>query len=239
VTAAIAFAAPAPAVSPESAALWWARITRRGADPVEHSLVAVNSDRFPAGTPVDLSALDARGRRPAGWLVDVRYRACDGAVVRIDVADTVAEPGLPIWFTETHHAGASIPTVTLTACTGGPTAPGALVPPRCRGTGPQLGSIRWQLRSGLVEGLTVAAPYRGQRIGRLLAVAADGLRCLRGWPALHADGRLTDPAADWLAASPAYWRPRLTARTHHLADVDPEAPTGVERLLADLPSRLL
>jgi GNAT superfamily N-acetyltransferase len=187
VTAAIALAPPVPAPCPDQAGVWWARITRRSTDPVEHSLVAVNSDRFPAGTPVDLSALDARGRRPAGWLVDLRYRTRDGAVVRIDVADTVADPGLPIWFTETHHGGAAIPAVTLTASTGGVVAPGALVPPQHGGAGRHLGSLRWQLRSGLVDTLTVSPAQRGRGIGRLLTVAADALCTLRGWPALDGE----------------------------------------------------
>jgi hypothetical protein len=183
VTAAIALAPPVPAGCPDPAAVWWARITRRSTDPVEHSLVAVDSRRFPAGTAVDLSALDARGRRPAGWLADLRYRARDGAVVRIDVADTVADPRLPVWFTETHHAGAAIPSVTLTASTGGPTPPRALVPPRHSGAGRRLGSLRWQLRSGLVDTVTVLPDVDGRPIGRLLAVTADALCTLRGWPA--------------------------------------------------------
>src|SRR5205807_1306910 len=107
---------------------------RRATAPVEHSLVAVASDRFPAGTPVDLSALDSRGRRPAGWLVDVRYRAADGAVVRIDAR---TGPVLPDdaprprpCFTEVHHAGAAMPAVTLHAYTGVPGGPaGALLAP--------------------------------------------------------------------------------------------------------------
>lgn len=212
-TAAIALAPLAPAVRPDPTAVWWARITRRCTDPVEHSLVAVNSDRFPAGTPVDLSALNARGRRPTGWLVDLRYRTRDGAVVRIDVSETVADPGLAVWFTESHHAGAAIPTVTLTASTGGPTAPGALVPPHAGRPGRQLGSIRWQLRSGLVDAVTVLPDLRGQRIGRLLAVTADALCTLRGWPALQGD------AAE---------RP-----------LPGSAPSAVERLMGDRVTRLI
>jgi GNAT superfamily N-acetyltransferase len=211
VTAALALVHPSPA--PEPTGVWWARITRRGTAPVEHSLVAVCSDRFPAGTPVDLSALNARGRRPAGWLVDLRYRAADGAVVRIDVADTVADPGLPVWFTETHHSGAAIPAVTLAAGTGGSIAPGSLVTPQHAAAGRPLGSLRWQLRSGLVDSLTVHPDAEGRRIGRLLVVAAGALATLRGWPALTGD--LTEHAA---AA---------------------ERPTGVERMLSDRVTRLI
>jgi hypothetical protein len=211
VTAALALVHPFPA--PEPTGVWWARITRRGTAPVEHSLVAVQSDRFPAGTPVDLAALNARGRRPTGWLVDVRYRTADGAVVRIDVADTVADPGVPVWFTESHHSGAAIPTVTLTAATGGSIPPGALVPPQSTGTGWQLGSIRWQLRSGLVDTITVHPDPRGRRIGRLLPVAAGALATLRGWPALTGDLTERAPADD--------------------------RPTGVERMLHDRVTRLI
>lgn len=200
--------APADRIS----AVWWARITRRGTDPVEHSLVAVHSGRFPAGTPVDLSALDARGRRPAGWLADVRYRTTDGAVVRIDVADTVADLRMPLWFTETHHAGARIPAVTLAVHTGGGVAAGALLPPQGR-RGTRLGSVRWQLRSGLVDTVDVEPAFRGRGTDRLLSAAATTLAMRRGWPALTGD----------LAERPSV----------------PDGPTGVERLLADLLTRVI
>jgi hypothetical protein len=213
VTAAIALAPPVPAPCTDPAGVWWARISRRSTDPVEHSLVAVNSDRFPAGTPIDLSALNARGRRPAGWLVDLRYRTRDGAVVRIDVAETVADPRLPIWFTESHHGGAAIPAISLTASTGGAVAPGALVAPLHDGAGHQLGSIRWQLRSGLVESLTVSPAQRGRGIGRLLTVAANALCTLRGWPGL--DGEPVE------------------------CSVPAAAPTPVERLMGDRVPRLI
>jgi hypothetical protein len=209
VTAAIALAPLAPDVRPDPAAIWWARITRRGTDPVEHSLVAVNSHRFAAGTPVDLSALNARGRRPAGWLVDIRYRTADGAVVRMDVAEAVTD--VPVWFTETHHAGVCIPTVTLAAFTGGPVDPGALVFPQQPRGARQLGALRWQLRSGLVD--TVSVAERGRNLGRLLAVTAATLATLRGWPAPHGD--LTE---------------RLAPADHR---------SGVERLVGDRVTRLI
>ena len=104
--------------------VWFARLAHRasGGAP-EHSVVVVNSDRFPTGTPVDLSGQDSRGRRPAGWLVDVRYRACDGHVLRIEVAETVATPAPPLWFAEICHATSNVPTVSLLAFAGtGPAA---------------------------------------------------------------------------------------------------------------------
>jgi hypothetical protein len=202
-TAALAVPAGAPAPRPDPG-VWWARIARCLADPAEHSLVAVLSDRFPPGTPVDLSALDARGRRPAGWLVDLRYRARDGAVVRLDVAGELSD--LPVWFTETHHAGAPIPAVTLAAHVGGDVPPGSLLAPLSR---PAAGRLRWQLRSGLVEDLTVEPGSAG--IHRLLPVAASALAVLRGWPPLLGDFRATEPVMR----------------------------RGVERLVGDLPARLL
>lgn len=229
---------PAPSAPPETPAVWWARIARRCADPVEHSLVAVNSDRFPDGTPVDLAALGAHDRRPSGWLVDLRYRAADGAVVRIDVAMSVAEPGVPLWFTVVHHAGDPVPAASLLAFAGEHCPPGALVQPQdVPGHGARLqdrvGELRWQLRSGLVESVSVEHDWRRRGIGRVLATVAEALRVLRGWPPLVADGRLTDDAAAWLATSPAYWRARLSPRTHHLpAEADPLTVTGVARLLA-------
>jgi len=205
-----ALAAPALAAAPRPAgSVWWARITRRGVAPVEHSLVAVGSGRFPGGTAVDLSALNARGRRPTGWLVDVRYRATDGAVVRIDVAAEPAPAGPAPWFTESHHAGDPIPAVTLAAHAGGGVPEGTLVAPREQGT--VLGAIRWQLRSGLVEAITVPSGLPTPGIERMLPAVADVLAVLRGWPRPHGDLRITEPAV----------------------------PRGVERLVGDLPARLV
>jgi hypothetical protein len=169
--------------------------------------VAVASGRFPAGTPVDLSALNARGRRPAGWLVDLRYRAGDGTAVRLDPSPDLG--ALPLWFTETHHAGAAIPAVTLAACVGGDVAPGSIAAPRPAGT--LVGRLRWQLRSGLVEGLAVEPAFRGAAVDRLLPVAAGTLATLRGWPFPHGELRAAEPAVR----------------------------RGVERLVGDLPARLI
>jgi hypothetical protein len=180
-------AAPALVSAPRPASIWWARVTRRSLVPIEHSLIAVDSDRFRAGTPVDLSALDARGRRPTGWLVDVRYRTANGAVVRIDLADHLTEE--PVRIAEMHHAGAAIPAVSLAAFT---TTGGEL-----------LGALRWQLRSGLVESLTVAP--RGAGTGRLLAVTADALATLRGWPRPHGDRSGHRPSAIGAPASNGWW----------------------------------
>jgi hypothetical protein len=225
-----------PATSSDT--VWIARLAHRtlaGTD--EHSLVLVNSDRFPAGTPVDYSDRDARGRRPAGWLVDVRYRACDGRILRIDVSDAVAAPAPPLWFAEIAHATSGVPSASLVAFAGGGHPPGALVgPPDVARRGlrmsDRVGEIRWWIRSGVVDTVTVEPAFRRQGIGRVLTMAAEGLRLVRGWAPLTTDGRLTDSGAAWLAGAPSYWRPRLTERSAHLPPGDePEGPTGVARLL--------
>jgi len=127
-------------------------------------------------------------------------------LLRLDVSPEIA--GLSLWFTETHHAGAQIPAVTLAAHLGGDVPPGSLLAPR---PGTPAGTLRWQLRSGLVEGLTVVPGLRADRIGRLLPIAARALAVLRGWPPLHGDLRAAGPVAR----------------------------TGVERLVGDLPARLI
>ena len=226
-----------PAV-PATDTVWIARLAHyvpSGND--EHSLVLVNSDRFPAGTPVDCSDHDCRGRRPTGWVVDVRYRACDGHVLRIEVSDAVACPAPPLWFAEIAHATSGVPTVSLVAFAGGAYPAGALVGPhhvarRGLRMSDRVGEIRWWTRSGVVETVTVEPVFRRQGIGRVLTTAAEGLRLVRGWAPLTTDGRLTDSGAAWLAGAPAYWRPRLTERSAHLPPGDePEGPTGVARLL--------
>ncbi len=231
-------AQPLPVPAPETTSLWWARLLRRNPGrPLEYSLVAVNSDRFPDGTPVDMTAVDARGRRPAGWQVDVRHRAADGRVVRIEVADEVADRCPPMWFAEVHHASSPVPCTSLLAFRGSAFRPGALVGPHelaAAGVAPtdRIAEVRWWTRSGLVDTVNVSPVYRQRGVARTLVTAAEGLRFLRGWAPLRSDGRLTDAGAEWLRSAPPAWRPRLTERTEVLPDADvDEGPTGVARLL--------
>ncbi|MGY1698596.1 hypothetical protein [Geodermatophilus sp. SYSU D00766] len=223
--------------APETTALWWARLLRRGPGPVEYSLVAVNSDRFPDGTPVDMTAVDARGRRPAGWQVDVRHRAADGRVVRIDVAEEISDRCPPMWFAEVHHASSPVPCTSLLAFRGTAFRPGALVglhEVAAAGVAPtdRIAEVRWWTRSGLVDDVTVEPVYRRRGVAQTLLTAAEGLRFLRGWAPLRSDGRLTDAGADWLEQAPPAWRPRLAERSEVLPDADAEEElTGVARLL--------
>jgi GNAT superfamily N-acetyltransferase len=228
---------PLPVPAAGTTALWWARLLRRGPGPVEYSLVAVASDRFPDGTPVDMTAVDARGRRPAGWQVDVRHRAGDGRVARIDVAGELSERCPPMWFTEVTHPSSAVPAVSLLAFRGTAFRAGSLVGPHelaAAGVrvGDRIAEVRWWIRSGLVDTVSVSPAHRGRGVARTLVTAAEGLRFLRGWAPLRSDGRLTDDGARWLATAPPAWRPRLARRTEVLPDADVEAgPTGVARLL--------
>ncbi|SFT34819.1 hypothetical protein SAMN05660657_00301 [Geodermatophilus amargosae] len=228
---------PLPEPARETTALWWARLLRRGPGPLEYSLVAVNSDRFPDGTPVDMTAVDARGRRPAGWQVDVRHRATDGRVVRIEVAEELSDRCPPMWFAEVTHATGAVPAASLLAFRGSAFRPGAVVRPHevaaagVRMTD-RIAEVRWWIRSGLVDTVTVEPVYRGRGVARTLVTAAEGLRFLRGWAPLRSDGRLTDAGAAWLESAPAAWQPRLAARSEVLPDADVEEElTGVARLL--------
>jgi GNAT superfamily N-acetyltransferase len=212
-------------------------VNRGAQGPAEHSLVLVNSDRFPDGTPVDLAAVDARGRRPAGWLVDVRYRACDGTVLRAEVSGAVAVPVAPLWFAEIAHATSGVPSSSLLAFAGAAYPAGTLVGPhevarRGLRMGDRVAELRWWTRSGVVENVQVEPVFRRQGIGRVLVTVAEGLAAVRGWAPLTGDGRLTDAGARWLAGAPVYWRPRLAERTARLSDDDePDGLTGVARLL--------
>ncbi|HYO35529.1 MAG TPA: hypothetical protein VER97_05605 [Geodermatophilus sp.] len=223
--------------APGTTTLWWARLLRRGPGPTEYSLVAVNSDRFPDGTPVDMTAVDARGRRPAGWQVDVRYRAADGRAVRIEVAGELSDRCPPLWFAEVHHASSPLPCTSLLAFRGSAFRPGALVGPHelaAAGVAPtdRIAEVRWWTRSGLVDTVAVEPVYRGRGVARTLVTAAEGLRFLHGWAPLRSDGRLTDAGDAWLATAPPAWRPRLAQRTEVLPDADAtEEQTGVARLL--------
>jgi hypothetical protein len=227
-------AVPTP---PAATGVWWARIADAGPGSREHALVAVGSDRFADGTPVDLTAMEAGGRRPAGWLTAVRYRVSDGTVVGLDTAEALAGGCPPLWFAELHHATSPIPASSLLAFTGGPFRPGSVVTPREVAAGglrmaDRVGEIRWYTRSGIVDDVTVVPGLRRRGMGSLLVTAAESLRVLRGWAPLRSDGRLTDAGADWLAAAPPAWRPRLAARTEVLPDPDvPVGTSGVERLL--------
>ncbi|MGY1821584.1 hypothetical protein [Geodermatophilus sp. SYSU D00079] len=204
-----------------AAPVWWARLAEHGAASAEHSLVAVGSARFPDGTPVDLTAVHSRGRRPAGWLVDVRYRVTDGSVVRVELAAEPVDRCPPLWFAEVHSATSGIPSVSLLAFRGGDVRPGSLLGPHeVAAAGLRrddaVGEVRWWTRSGVVDTVTVAAGLRRRGVGRALVTVAEALRVLRGWAPLRSDGRLTDAGAAWLAAAPAHWAPRLATRTERL-----------------------
>ena len=172
-----------------TAPVWWARLAHRDAEPVEHSLVAIGSARFPHGTPVDLTAVDPQGRRPTGWLVDVRYRAADGRVTRLAVAPEVADPGVPLWFAEVAHAASDVPSASLVAFRGDAFPAGTLAtPPEVCARGlamtDNVGELRWWTRSGLVETVTVTDDLPGRGIERMLTALAGGIAKLRNWPPL-------------------------------------------------------
>jgi hypothetical protein len=172
-----------------AAPVWWARLAHRGTCPVEHSLVAVGSGRFPHGRAVDLTAVDPRGTRPPGWLVDVRYRAADGTAVALHASPGLADPGLRLWYAEISHATSDIPSTSLVAFRGDAFPAGTLVTPgvvaaRGLAMADHVGELRWWIRSGLVEDVRVLPELAGRGMGRLLAGLAGGLAVLRGWPPL-------------------------------------------------------
>jgi hypothetical protein len=175
--------------------VWWARLAHRDRVPVEHSLVAVGSTRFPHGTAVDLTAMDPHGRRPTGWLVDVRYRAVDGRIVQLACSPGLADPGLPLWFVEVAHATSDIPSASLLAFAGDLVPPGTLVTPGAACTeglpmSANVGELRWWTRSGLVEELTCTPEMEGRGIERVLLALGGGIATLRNWAPLVRDVHL-------------------------------------------------
>lgn len=171
-----------------TAPVWWARLAHRDSVPVEHSLVAVGSARFPDGSAVDLTAVDPRGRRPAGWLVDVRYRATDGQITCLEAAPG-ADPGMPLWFAEIAHATSDVPSASLVVFRGDAFPAGTLVTPRevcARGLAmtDNVGELRWWTRSGLIGTVTVADELAGRGVDRMLTALAGGIAKLRNWPPL-------------------------------------------------------
>lgn len=184
-----------------TAPVWWARLAHRDAVPVEHSLVAVGSSRFPDGSAVDLTAVDPRGRRPAGWLVDVRYRATDGRILRLAAAPGTADPGEPLWFAEIAHATSDVPSASLVVFRGDAFPAGALLTPRevcARGLAmtDNAGELRWWTRSGLIETVTVADDLAGRGVDRLLLALAGGVAKLRNWPPLVRELTMHQVVAD-------------------------------------------
>lgn len=170
-----------------TAPVWWARLRHRDVQPEEHSLVAVGSGRFAHGAAVDLTAVDPRGSRPTGWLVDVRYRATDGRIVRLDASPGLADPGLPLWFAEVSHAVSAIPSTSLVAFQGDAFPAGTMVTPAevtARGLtlADNVAELRWWTRSGLIEAVTVTPEVAGRGVGALLEGLAGGIAMLRNWP---------------------------------------------------------
>lgn len=172
-----------------TAPVWWARLRHRDVDPVEHSLVAVGSGRFAHGSAVDLTAVDPHGSRPTGWLVDVRYRAVDGRIVRLDASPGLADPGLSLWFAEISHAVSDIPSTSLVAFQGGAFPAGTMATPsevaaRGLNLADNVAELRWWTRSGLIETVTVTPEVAGRGVGALLGGLAGGIAMLRNWPPL-------------------------------------------------------
>ncbi|PWW21723.1 hypothetical protein JD79_00859 [Geodermatophilus normandii] len=158
-------------------------------------------------------------------------------MVRIDVAEELSDTCPRMWFAEVTHATSAVPAASLLAFRGTAFRPGAVVRPHevaaagVRMTD-RIAEVRWWIRSGLVDTVTVEPVYRGRGVARTLVTAAEGLRFLRGWAPLRSDGRLTDAGAAWLESAPAAWQPRLAARSEVLPDADAEEElTGVARLL--------
>src|SRR5205085_1832267 len=80
--------------------------------------------------------------------------------------DLPGEPGEEVWFTEVHHTGAAVPSVSLHAWTGGAGAAGDLLTPGAEAGATHVGVVRWWLRSGLVETVRVEQGSRGRGLGR-------------------------------------------------------------------------
>ena len=102
-----------------TAAVWWARLAHRDALPGRalagrRRLGALRARLRRSTSPRSIPA----GGRPTGWLVDVRYRACDGRIVRLEASPGLADPGLPLWFAEIAHATSDIPSASLVAFRG-------------------------------------------------------------------------------------------------------------------------
>lgn len=172
-----------------TAPVWWARLRHRDVDPEEHSLVAVGSGRVAHGSAVDLTAVDPRGTRPTGWLVDVRYRAADGRIVRLDASPGLADPGLSLWFAEISHAVSDLASTSLVAFQGNEFPAGTMTTPAevaARGLRltDHVAELRWWTRSGLIETVAVTPEVAGRGVGSLLGGLAGGLAMLRNWPPL-------------------------------------------------------
>ncbi len=77
-----------------AAPVWWARLAHRGTCRVEHSLVAVGSGRFPAGTLVTPGVVAARGLAMADHVGELRWWTRSGLVEDVRVLPELAGRGM-------------------------------------------------------------------------------------------------------------------------------------------------
>ena len=205
-------------------AYWYARHRDGGSG---HVLTGMATDEFPDGAVVDLPG---PATPPAGWqlqaTVPVPGRVPSSVVVSPDAAPRAphlwcvlvpASPDRPgrldlIGFSTAHHPDGAVMGADTFAHLDIAWAN-------------QVGALRWDPPTGLVEQVYVSPEHRRTGVGTKLTLVAAGIRRAMDWTPLHSDGRFTDLGAAWVERAPAWWASHVPPRSAHLPPMTPGGAT--------------
>jgi GNAT superfamily N-acetyltransferase len=194
-------------------------------------VVGVAGDEFPDGSVVDLPA---PASRPAGWVAEVHV-AAPGQLPHRVLMSAVMAPGAPLlWYVALPAADAPA-SLDLVAFSTRDRPAGDVLDAASFGAlglawSNQVGAVRWETGTGLVQQFYVAPAVRRRGVGTALMAAALCVTQGRGWPELRADGRRTDLGEAWLTGVAIGSWVDLPVRTEIPPPMTPPAEaTGVPR----------
>jgi GNAT superfamily N-acetyltransferase len=167
----------------------------RHADGTPHQFVCVESDRYPDGTRVELSADAAAVQIGDRTLCTVTYGRGD-QVTGLEIPARVAPGAPPLWFVELRQPAAQPPTVELLAFTGHGQPAGTLLDEAAASNlaitnDDQLAAVRWWPATGEVDQFYVQPDWRRRGIGTAILAAGGVLSAARDWPRFWGDGQRT------------------------------------------------
>jgi hypothetical protein len=179
---------------PPTGGRWWC-CSVRGLGGEPDRVVAVQSDRYPDGSRVELNADAAAVQIGRDASCTARLDP-DGAVLAVDVEPAFAPKAPPIWFAEQRQSNAEPPAVLLMAFTGAGVERGRLLDEAAVSnvavrSDDQLGAVRWYPATGEVDQIYVQPQWRRRNVATCLLAAGSLLSVARGWPRFWADGQRT------------------------------------------------
>jgi GNAT superfamily N-acetyltransferase len=203
----------------------WACLIR-AADGTPHQFVVVESDRYPDGTQVELSADAAAVQIGDRALCTFTYGAPD-RITGMAVGPRVAPKAPPMWFAELREPAAQPPAVVVIVFSGHGQPAGTLLDEADLSNLPvassdQLAAVRWWPATGEVDQVYVQPAWRRRGIGRALLGAAGSLAWARGWARFWGDGQRTAMGEQFRDGGP--WQHRMADLTNVAPPMTPGDP---------------